>query len=236
MEIEFLRCKARHIAIRHETLTFRSKVVLTEMWQGSSVEAEGNTFSVDVLLADASHNLRDIHITSFRPGTHHLPKSIPADQPFVGQRSGFFEGGSECRINFMLKAFFHTFSWQALKLTSLCLLRDSDNFPFEFCESALDDIYNTWGCDDVRHTDSETVGDQPIIHHILRMRHPVFARLRAAIFPNDVDEASGCSSNRWLLECAAHQFAVFNEDIVVFRASPGFAVWRSDEIDFRNDQ
>jgi len=57
VEVEFLGSKAEEVAVGDEAFAFRAVVILTEMRQGSPIEAKRNTFTLDILLAATSHDL-----------------------------------------------------------------------------------------------------------------------------------------------------------------------------------
>jgi hypothetical protein len=62
VEEKFLRCKTCEVAILDEALASGTEVVLAEMRQSSLTEAKRDTLTLDILLTDASHDLRDIEI------------------------------------------------------------------------------------------------------------------------------------------------------------------------------
>jgi hypothetical protein len=57
VEVKFLRGQTIYVAVGDEAFTLRPKIILTEVRQGSTVEAKCDTLSFHILLANTSHDL-----------------------------------------------------------------------------------------------------------------------------------------------------------------------------------
>jgi len=72
MKVEFLRCQSMHIVVLDKAFTLRTVVIFWKMGERSSVETKSNSFAVDILLTHTSHNLANVHVTSFWPWINHV--------------------------------------------------------------------------------------------------------------------------------------------------------------------
>lgn len=60
MEEELCRCQASQIRVLHKASALRTIVVFNEMWQCAVFEAEGDSFTLHVLLPHHSNNLESL--------------------------------------------------------------------------------------------------------------------------------------------------------------------------------
>jgi hypothetical protein len=59
---ELLRGEAIQVAILDKALALWAVVVLAEVRKGALVETEGDTLTLDILLAHTGHDLRDVEV------------------------------------------------------------------------------------------------------------------------------------------------------------------------------
>lgn len=60
MEEELCRCQASQIGVLHKASALRAIVVFNEMWERAVFEAKGDSFTLHVLLAHHSNNLKSL--------------------------------------------------------------------------------------------------------------------------------------------------------------------------------
>jgi hypothetical protein len=76
MEVEFRGSQSSQVGVRHESFGLRAVVKLSEMRKGTAVKAERNTLTLDILLADTSHDLGDIIVVTLRSSIDHVNQSV----------------------------------------------------------------------------------------------------------------------------------------------------------------
>lgn len=72
MEKKFLRGKTLIITVGHETPALGTKIIFEKMRQGTTVETEGNSLALNILLPDQTRDLGDVNIVAFGPGNNHV--------------------------------------------------------------------------------------------------------------------------------------------------------------------
>ena len=76
VEEELLRSQPLQVAVFDESFTLWTEIILGKVRKRSSVETEGNTFTLNILLTHTSHNLRDIKIRPLGACIDHCFESI----------------------------------------------------------------------------------------------------------------------------------------------------------------
>lgn len=83
------------------------------------METKWNTASLNILLADTSHNLRNVDIAAFTASKHHVPETILGDETLKRKVTGLVSSIIQSLVNLSFEALLHSLAWLRLQFTKL---------------------------------------------------------------------------------------------------------------------
>jgi hypothetical protein len=87
------------------------------MRESALFETEGDTLTLNILLANTSHYLRDVEIRAFRASIYHGLESVPRGKGFESCVTTFISSFIKLLIYFGFKGFHHAFTWLRFQLS-----------------------------------------------------------------------------------------------------------------------
>jgi hypothetical protein len=236
VEVEFLRSQAEEVAGADESFAVKAEVVFGEVRERPPVEAEPDPLTFDVLLADTSHDLRDVLLTALRARGDHVVEPVMARHRFVSDTTRTVDSVLQGLVNLLLETFHHALTGEEFGLATLELLSDALDFPFELLQLALDRFDRLLLTDDVLDAYTEAVIHQPVVDKILSVREKDLRLFRAEVPHADVDDTARLRSDLILLQVAAEQITMLDIDILVLGARPSLIVVHSAVVDSRQNK
>jgi len=233
---ELLGSEAIQVAILDEALALWAVVVLAEVRKGALVETEGDTLTLDILLAHTGHDLRDVEVGALGPSSDHGFESVPQEEIIEGRLTSIIASPVKSPVDLKLEAVNHVFARLGFQVASLSIMQDLLDLLVLLLEVPLDGVECHLLGNDVLDSDSETNLMEPVVDQQLSVRHKVAGRVGSLLLPDDVDDTTRGRTDGTLRQVATEELSILDEDVLIIRAGPGFLVPGPLETDLRDDQ
>lgn len=83
------------------------------------METKWNTASLNILLADTCHNLRNVDIAAFTASKYHVPETILGDEPLKRKITRLVSSIIQSLVNLSFEALLHSLAGLRLQFTKL---------------------------------------------------------------------------------------------------------------------
>ncbi len=124
------------------------------------METKWNTASLNILLTDTSHNLRNVDIAAFTASKHHVPETILGNEPLKRKVARLVSGIIQSLVNLSFEALLHSLAGLRLQFTKLRRVDDLLDSAFVLVQDVCDSLRNLLLLDDdVLNTNREAVVD-----------------------------------------------------------------------------
>jgi hypothetical protein len=127
------------------------------------VKAEGNTLTLHVLLADASHDLRDVQIGALRAGRDHGLEAVPREEVTERGLASHIAGLVEGLVDLELESLHHVLAWKLLQSAGLSLVKNLLGLLVVLLESPANLVQSRLLGNDVLDTNCEAVLVEPVV-------------------------------------------------------------------------
>ena len=181
--------------------------MLGEMWQRSRLKTELDTLSLNILLADTAHDLRDINVRSFTACIDHVCHLVVATQVAERELTCFRSRCVQLFVDAILETFHHSFTGHALQKAKLSLIANFLNLLHVSVYRSAYFRLCLWLGYCIHYADCVPVKDQPLIQNVLASAEESTAYERAALLVYYVNQASSRRTNYRLVEHTAQQRA-----------------------------
>ena len=217
VEKELLCGETSQIAILDETPTLGPEIVLHKMWQSTLLKTEGDPLSLDSLLADTGDNLRDIDVGTLGSGRNHRLDTVPLCKTLLGALTTAITRSVKSLLHVSLERLHHGLAGLHLQFPRLRLLNQRLHAALGLVNLLLDINHSLLVSNCVDYPNAKGFLEDPVIGNLLSLVEKAHCLLETDVEPTCVNKATHTASNRLLVNDAAHQLPVGNDNFTIIQ-------------------